>query len=313
MSRGELSAAVPGRQPRTIAGSRAPALTQPACSGVLIVPPFAEEMNKSRHLFTEVADGARRVGRRHRRGRSVRHRRQRRRIRRCRLERLEVGSRCSRAVGSQLQQITITKLLAVRLGCALGCEAAREHGWKLERTVLWQPVVSGTRALDQFLRLRVAATMMQKDGKETMAGLARAVEVGRIGRGRGLRRDRTHRRANWIASISARRWARISARSVGSRSSVPPMHRRPPAAKLPSNEREPRGANVELHALLGEPFWSSVEIVRNPTLVRRYRESARSGRMTEWSEDTARLRVRRRAAARQSAHAQQAQALACWS
>ena len=77
LSRGELSAAVHCRQPRTIAGVlRQPSRT--ACSGVLIVPPFAEEMNKSRHLFTEVADGAHRVGRRHRRGRSVRHRRQRR-------------------------------------------------------------------------------------------------------------------------------------------------------------------------------------------------------------------------------------------
>ena len=144
MSRGELSAEfIAGGRGRLLAVVRRPSRT--ACSGVLIVPPFAEEMNKSRHLFTEVADALIESG-----------------IATVVVDLFGTGDSegefsdadwsvwksdlAAAAQWARAQQITITKLLAVRLGCALGCEAARDNGWKLERTVLWQPVVSGTRA-----------------------------------------------------------------------------------------------------------------------------------------------------------------------
>jgi exosortase A-associated hydrolase 2 len=232
---------------------------------VLIVPPFAEEMNKSRHLFTEVAAALIESG-----------------VATVAVDLFGTGdsegefsdadwsvwkSDLAAAVQwARAREITITKLLAVRLGCALGCEAAHDNGWKLERTVLWQPVVSGIRALDQFLRLRVAATMMQKDGKETIAGLRAKLKSGESVEVAGY--DVTGRLAEHLdrvdlgqtlgANLGAVRWIEVV------RSADSP----PPAAATAAVERaRAGGASVELHTVLGEPFWSSVEIVRNPALV----------------------------------------------
>jgi exosortase A-associated hydrolase 2 len=264
LSRGELSAEfIAGSRGRLLAVVRRP--SGAACNGVLIVPPFAEEMNKSRHLFTEIADALIESG-----------------VATVVVDLFGTGdsegefsdadwtvwkSDLAAAVQwAASRQITITKLLAVRLGCALGCEAARDNGWKLDRTVMWQPVVSGTRALDQFLRLRVAATMMQKDGKETIAGLRARLKSGQSVEVAGYdvsgrlaeQLDRVDLGQTLGANLGAVRWVEVV------RSADAP----PPAAATASVERaRAGGASVELHTVLGEPFWSSVEIVRNPTLV----------------------------------------------
>src|SRR5687768_14938162 len=144
ISEDEVSAEfIAGSRGRLLAVVRRPSAA--ACNAVLIVPPFAEEMNKSRHLFTEIADALIESG-----------------VATVVVDLFGTGdsegefsdadwtvwkSDLAAAVQwARSQQITITKLLAVRLGCALGCEAARDNGWKLERSLLWQPVVSGTRA-----------------------------------------------------------------------------------------------------------------------------------------------------------------------
>jgi exosortase A-associated hydrolase 2 len=264
LSRGELSAEfIAGSRGRLLAVVRRPSAA--ACNAVLIVPPFAEEMNKSRHLFTEIADALIESG-----------------VATVVVDLFGTGDsegefsdadwtvwKSDLAAAEQWaasRQITITKLLAVRLGCALGCEAARDNGWKLDRTVMWQPVVSGTRALDQFLRLRVAATMMQKDGKETIAGLRARLKSGQSVEVAGYdvsgrlaeQLDRVDLGQTLGANLGAVRWVEVV------RSADAP----PPAAATASVERaRAGGASVELHTVPGEPFWSSVEIVRNPTLV----------------------------------------------
>lgn len=264
MSRGELSAEfIAGGRGRLLAVVRRP--SGAACSGVLIVPPFAEEMNKSRHLFTEVADALIESG-----------------VATVVIDLFGTGdsegefadadwsvwkSDLAAAVQwARAQQITITQLLAVRLGCALACEAAHDNGWKLEGAVLWQPQLSGTRALDQFLRLRVAATMMQKDGKETIAGLRARLKAGQAIEVAGY--DVTGRLAEQLdrvdlgrtlgANLGAVRWTEV----VRSADAPPPT-----AATAAVERARAGGATVELHTVVGEPFWSSVEIVRNPTLV----------------------------------------------
>lgn len=264
MSSGKLSAAfLAGTRGRIFAVLRQPAQT--ASAGVLIIPPFAEEMNKSRHLFTEVGNALAELG-----------------IASVLIDLYGTGeSEGEFADGDwdvwkadlaavvswcRTQNIPITRLLALRLGCALGCEAARDHGWRLERTVLWQPVLSGSRALDQFLRLRVAATMMQKDGKETTAALRERLKSGEslevagymlTGRLAG-QLDRVDLPGVMSANLGAVNWIEI----VRSPTSAPPT----PAVKAVEQARL-AGLNVELQALEGEPFWSSVEIVRNRALV----------------------------------------------
>jgi exosortase A-associated hydrolase 2 len=264
LSAAKLSAAfLRGVRGRLLAVLRRPA--QPASAGVLIVPPFAEEMNKSRHLFTEVANALADRG-----------------VASVLVDLYGTGesegefadadwqvwkSDLAAAVDwCGTQNIRITRLLALRLGCALGCEAAREHGWWLDRAVLWQPVLSGSRALDQFLRLRVAATMMQKDGKETTAGLRERLKSGESVEVAGYalsariagQLDRIDLPGALSTNLGAVRWVEI----VRSATSAPPT----PAVKAVEQARL-AGMNVELHALEGEPFWSSVEIVRNRALV----------------------------------------------
>ena len=108
--------------------------------------------------------------------------------------------------------------------------------------------------------------MMQKDGKETIAGLraklksGESVEVaGYDVTGRIVEQlDRVDLGQTLGANLGAVRWVEVV------RSADAP----PPAAATAAVERaRAGGASVELHTVLGEPFWSSVEIVRNPTLV----------------------------------------------
>jgi exosortase A-associated hydrolase 2 len=233
--------------------------------GVLIVPPFAEEMNKSRHLFTEVANQLSALG-----------------MATAIVDLFGTGDSEGEFVDAdwtvwksdlvtavdwcRSQGIAVTSLLAVRLGCSLGCEAVREQGWQLKRTVFWQPVLSGSRALDQFLRLRVAATMMQKDGKESIAGLrgrlrnGEAVEVagyhvsGRLAE----QLDEIDLEKSLSDNLGAVLWIEI----LRSRDATPPS---PTIATI--NQGRENGMHIDLRTVEGEPFWSSVEIVRNPLLV----------------------------------------------
>ena len=264
MSATRLSAAfLTGQRGRILAVLRRP--EKAASAGVLIVPPFAEEMNKSRHLFTEVGNALADLG-----------------IASVVVDLYGTGdsegdhadadwdvwkAELATAVAwCRTENIEITRLLAVRLGCALGCEAARDHGWQFERALFWQPVLNGSRALDQFLRLRVAATMMQKDGKETTSGLRERLKAGEsvevagyelTGRFAG-QMDRVDLPAVLGTNLGAVRWVEI----VRSAQAAPPT----PAVKAVEQARL-AGVTVDLHALEGEPFWSSVEIVRNRALV----------------------------------------------
>lgn len=126
---------------------------------VLIVPPFAEEMNKSRKMLTEVARGLSARG-----------------ITTALPDlsgtgdsELNFGAASWRLWKDDLartadwcrsQGLTIRGLLSVRLGSALAAEVARDLLTDVRRSVMWQPVASGADFLVQFLRLRVAANMM---------------------------------------------------------------------------------------------------------------------------------------------------------
>ena len=61
-------------------------------------------------------------------------------------------------------------LLGVRLGALLAAAVASGLPQPVARAVFWQPVVDGQRFVTQFLRLRVAASLME-DRKETVGAL----------------------------------------------------------------------------------------------------------------------------------------------
>lgn len=234
-------------------------------SCALLVAPFGEEMNKSRKMLTDVGIGLAQRG---------------------------VGSVLVDLYGTgdsdgdfsqaqwprwqaDLQQaiawcaqegLQVDRLLGVRLGCALGAQVARDAIPGLEKTVFWQPVLDGSRFMDQFLRLRVAASMMEQDRKESTADLrakfARGETVDVAGYGIGpqlaAQIDQVRLAGHVGPHLGQVHWIEI----VRSAETPPPA----PATKAVDTARA-AGLNVTLYPIPGEPFWSSVEIVRIPALI----------------------------------------------
>lgn len=263
MSSGELHTTfLDGAKGRLFAIARKPPRH---CDGVLFVPPFAEEMNKSRHVFTEIA---------------------------LRLVERGMGSVLVDLHGTGDSEgefastdwqgwvtdltaafkwaaalgIRVNRLLALRLGCALAAQAAVDNEWRLERSVFIQPLLGGARALDQFLRVRVAASLMQKDDKETVSSLRAKLKAGEAVEVAGYdvsptlaaQVDAVDLSGALTAALGPIQWIEL-VRTAGMLPSTLSL-------KTIENVRK-QGIDVALTAVQGEPFWSSAEIVRIPELV----------------------------------------------
>ena len=157
-------------------------------------------------------------------------------------------------------------MVAVRLGCALACdETVLSSMAHLRRTVFWQPVLDGSRFLNQFLRLRVAASMANGVSESVSAlrsELSRLGEVEiagyRISHRLAEQLDQLRTPAPLPGSLVDLSWFELvrggsDAVSPGSASLVEASV----AAGLP----------VRVELVRGEPFWSSTEVVTNESLV----------------------------------------------
>jgi len=168
---------LPGREGPVFVLRRGP---RRARATVVIVPPFAEEMNKTRRMLTLVAirlaeHGVTTVlpdfyGTGDSGGDFVEAG-----IALWRDDLAQVLRWCGNDCGP------VCGLLAVRLGCALiGDDAVLDCAPELQRSILWQPVFDGSKYATQFLRLRVAASMAN-GLTETVGELRRqAAETGEI-------------------------------------------------------------------------------------------------------------------------------------
>jgi exosortase A-associated hydrolase 2 len=164
--------------------------------------------------------------------------------------------------------LKVDRLLGVRLGCALGAQVARDAIPGIAHSVFWQPVLDGSRFLDQFLRLRVAASMMEQDRKESTADLrakfarGETVEVAGYALAAPLATQLDRVRLPQLVGphLGQVHWIEI----VRSAETPPPV----PATKAVDAARA-AGMKVTLYPIAGEPFWSSVEIVRIPALIER--------------------------------------------
>jgi exosortase A-associated hydrolase 2 len=161
----------------------------------------------------------------------------------------------------------VTGVLAVRLGCALACdEQVLAAMPALSRTVFWQPVLDGSRFLAQFLRLRVAASMAN-DVRESVADLRRALSVVgeievagyRVPSGLAGALDEIREPPVLPVGLGVVEWFEL-VRENGL--PVAPSSSRLIQASVAA------GLSVAGHSLLGEPFWAATEIVTNDELVR---------------------------------------------
>jgi exosortase A-associated hydrolase 2 len=168
-------------------------------------------------------------------------------------------------------QCPSVELLAIRLGAALALECVSRNlvPVPVKRVVLWQPVFDGNRYIRQFQRLRTAATLI---GNEATGEQADA-------------------HADWLAGKAVS----IAGYSVGPNLALPLIesiapHVLPPAfgdvhwfevVRSPVNEAlqgtserliaasRVSGARIESAAIVGQPFWASTEIAVIPELVDR--------------------------------------------
>jgi exosortase A-associated hydrolase 2 len=232
---------------------------------VLVVPPFAEEMNKSRRMLTRVA-----------------HRLAARGIATLVPDLFGTGDSAGEfaeadwdvwkddlirsAAWAAYEGWPLFALLCTRLGCILGAEIAQTALTGVERTVCWQPVIDGPRFLDQFLRLRVAASMMAGARRESVAELKNALR-----RGESLEVAGYELPAQLAQQIESRTLLQVLGPQVGELHwvelvstaeaplSVASAHL---IAQLPA-----RGLSSKVHRVVGEAFWTSIEIVENPALI----------------------------------------------
>jgi exosortase A-associated hydrolase 2 len=232
---------------------------------VLVVPPFAEEMNKSRRMVACVADGLSRAG-----------------IATVIPDLYGTGDSAGDFeeadwegwmddLGSVIEWIGGpaggTDVLAIRLGAALADSAVRRGLLQGVRTsVFWQPTFDGTATLRQFLRLRLAAAMMGDGPRETLKDLLARIAAGE--------------------SISVAGY-RLSARLAGQLQKVDPPDA--PAKELGEihwmevvrgndadlsassdgliQNAQRQGAVLHASATVGEPFWAATEIVTIDNMV----------------------------------------------
>jgi exosortase A-associated hydrolase 2 len=262
---GNLSASFfDGRRGPVFVVLRRPAAREPRGT-VLFVPPFAEEMNKSRRVLADTAQALEQAG-----------------MASVVVDFYGTGDSAgefrdadcdgwlddlARAADWSVRQgLPITSLLCVRLGCILGARAARGLEG-IQRTIFWQPVTHGERFLTQFLRLRVAASMMSSDGAETVDGLRKRLAEGAV-----LEIGGYELSPRLAAQIDQLRLADELGSPLGElhwmeivRAAGAPL---PPASEEVVQRSRSAGLEPSVRTLAGEPYWSSTEIVRNAELAR---------------------------------------------
>ncbi len=158
-------------------------------------------------------------------------------------------------------------VLAIRLGGVLAAEWLRERGHQLERAVLWQPVESGNSFLTQFLRLRVAASMMESR-RETVTELRKKLSDGETLEVAGY--ELSGRLATQLDAAQLLEHLGMLAREITCFDITPESAGvESPRLRRLSERAAACGSRWDAQQLAGEPFWASTEIVALPKLVER--------------------------------------------
>ena len=238
---------------------------------VLFVPPFAEEMNKCRRQFTETAQVLLRRG----------------------LAVLTVdlfgtgdseGEFCeaswrqwksdveSAACWAEAEyDLMVDSVVACRIGCALAAESFRDFQRATASTIFWQPVVEGRRFMTQFLRLRVAASIMEDDNKDTVADLRL-----RLAEGQSVEIAGYELAPELWAAVESSDLCRLVDARLGRLSmfevSGPSGTAISRAGQNFIETVAVQGVEVSGYRVAGEPFWSTTEVVVNSELACRTSE-----------------------------------------
>lgn len=247
---------LPGRAGRLFATLVHPA-GERSGQGVLMVPAFAEEMNKARRMTYLLARRLAAAGTTsllldlHGTGDSEGE------FGDARwetwLDDLERGHRRLREAGCDE-----VLLAGLRLGCALAVEAAAS-GVSARRLALWQPVPKGAVFLAQFLRLRLAAELMAKGEKVTGKTLKEELARGRSVEIAGY--DLCPELASAMEAVDlARRPPPAGSEVLWYQVSEDADSGLGPPAEAVVEAWRAAGTRVRTRTVAGEPFWTTQEI-----------------------------------------------------
>ncbi len=243
-----------------------------ACRGALLyVPPFAEEMNKSRRMATLLALELARRG-----------------IATLRIDlhgcgdsggdfadarwvdwRDDVGRACA-----WLEQRSGHRpaLLGLRLGALLAMDyaASADPAGAPRQLILWQPVLDGATFLTQFLRLRMAGAMMSATAPtdNTTANSTSALRA-RLAAGEALEVAGYELAPGLASAIDALKLAPLGRAgcSVHWFDVGQPERTPSPATEKALAVLRERGAEVDMTLIDGPAFWGSQEIATCPPLL----------------------------------------------
>ncbi len=233
---------------------------------VLLVPPFAEELNKSRRMFAQQARALQACG--HSAlivdlwgtGESAGD------FSDARWALWEEDVACACAWLERQCAVPVS-VIGLRMGGLLALAAAPKQATKLERIVLWQPVLSGEAMMTQFLRTRlVSGLMAQAETKETTQSLRAQLRGGQ-----SLEVGGYYLAPELASAIDSAALAPLAVPSL------PPIHwfeivsdaaqEISPASRRVIETWRDRGVKVDVKPVGGPAFWSVVEIVEAPALV----------------------------------------------
>lgn len=262
----------PDLTPTFVAGGRGDlfslAITPPggrADFGVLFVPPFAEEMNRSRRMFALQARALAAAG-----------------MAALLLDPFGTGDSAGDFAAADIdgwlddlnrglaalaeRGCARVALVALRFGALLANGLLARAELPVSAVILWQPVISGATYIRQFLRLGAAAALTAGRGRVTVAELearladGQAVEVG----GYELS-PRLYQQILALALPGSEPWRgpmRALLCDIGTGAAGPR-----PATRELHDCLAAQGAAVETVAVSGAPFWQTPEITTADALI----------------------------------------------
>lgn len=233
---------------------------------LILVPPFAEEMNKSRRMMALIARSLAEIGV----GVAV-------------FDLFGTGESEGDFADSRYEiwvddvhrvidwcakeAAPAVDLLGLRFGALLALDVMRRFPEKVDNILFWQPVLSGQAMMNQFLRLRLAASMMDSSREKESTKELRA----RLRSGESLEVAGYELAPALVDAIESLRLESLMKAGSGpvywfelvaNRDRPPPL----PARKL-AEQWNHQGLRVVLEKCLGEPFWTTPEISIAPELL----------------------------------------------
>jgi len=158
-----------------------------------------------------------------------------------------------------------TFLWGLRLGALMAIELASKSDLDVSRLLLWNPVLAGEQYMLQFLRLRLANSMMSSGAKEKVSDLKQlleqdgVLEVSGYELSKALFTEISARKASQfkLSSIKHIYWAEVTATSK-------PLTI--PAQQLIDNWHT-QGLSVVTENIVGSQFWATQEISQSQQLI----------------------------------------------